>query len=102
YAETSGCRRRFLLGYFGEERAELCGACDTCRSGVAARVEAEREASGGDAGDWPVGAEVRHDSWGDGSVVSDDGDRITVHFAEAGYKTLAIEVVAASGVLQHR
>ncbi|MCB1348964.1 MAG: DNA helicase RecQ [Paracoccaceae bacterium] len=30
-AETYGCRRQALLGYFGEE-AEPCGNCDTCQS----------------------------------------------------------------------
>ncbi len=33
YAETDGCRRRPLLGYFGEEvAAENCGRCDNCLS----------------------------------------------------------------------
>ncbi|WP_331712133.1 DUF3553 domain-containing protein [Agrococcus carbonis] len=102
YAETSGCRRRFLLGYFGEELPELCGACDTCRSGAAARALEEREESDRVEGDWPVGAEVRHEAWGDGSVVSDDGDRITVLFDEAGYRTLSLEAVAETGVLTRR
>jgi ATP-dependent DNA helicase RecQ len=103
YAETGGCRRRFLLGYFGEELAERCGACDTCRSGSAERVEAAREsadASSDSTGDWSVGQRVRHESWGEGGVVSDDGDRITVLFDEEGYKTLALEVIERSGVLQ--
>jgi RecQ family ATP-dependent DNA helicase len=31
YAETKGCRRKFLLEYFGETWPEpSCGACDTC------------------------------------------------------------------------
>lgn len=98
YAETGGCRRRFLLGYFGEELPALCGACDTCRSGSAARVELAREGEA-DAS-WPVGLEVRHEAWGDGSVVSEDGDRITVLFDEEGYKTLAVEAIERTGVLQ--
>jgi ATP-dependent DNA helicase RecQ len=30
-AEAAGCRRRALLAYFGEARAEDCGNCDICR-----------------------------------------------------------------------
>jgi ATP-dependent DNA helicase RecQ len=31
YCETTGCRRKFLLNYFGEEYPEEnCGSCDTC------------------------------------------------------------------------
>lgn len=103
YAETGGCRRRFLLGYFGEDLPELCGACDTCRSGSAERIEEARaaaDASADASGEWHVGMRVRHESWGEGGVVSDDGDRITVLFDEEGYKTLALEVIERSGVLQ--
>lgn len=33
YAETSMCRRKFLLHYFGEEyKPENCGQCDNCRA----------------------------------------------------------------------
>ncbi len=35
YAETDGCRRQFLLGYFGEDLPEPCGNCDTCADGSA-------------------------------------------------------------------
>jgi len=30
FCETADCRRRVLLRYFGEERDEPCGNCDTC------------------------------------------------------------------------
>ena len=33
YAETSGCRRAYLLGYFGEAHPGGCGACDVCDAG---------------------------------------------------------------------
>ncbi|WP_396136978.1 MULTISPECIES: RecQ family zinc-binding domain-containing protein [unclassified Amycolatopsis] len=36
HAETTGCRRRCLLGYFGEEPATPCGNCDTCEAGATA------------------------------------------------------------------
>jgi len=29
YAETTGCRRQFLLGYFGEQLQQPCASCDT-------------------------------------------------------------------------
>jgi ATP-dependent DNA helicase RecQ len=30
FCESVGCRRRALLGYFGEEHAPSCGNCDNC------------------------------------------------------------------------
>jgi ATP-dependent DNA helicase RecQ len=32
YATTRGCRRRVLLGYFGE-RSTTCAGCDRCGAG---------------------------------------------------------------------
>jgi ATP-dependent DNA helicase RecQ len=33
YATTEGCRRSFLLRYFGEiAKADMCGACDRCKT----------------------------------------------------------------------
>ncbi|MFC6500122.1 DUF3553 domain-containing protein [Streptomyces plicatus] len=54
---------------------------------------------------YPVGTQVRHAEWGDGTVLSEDGDRITVLFDEAGYRTLSLETVAGRDDLltvQHR
>ncbi|MBI1371693.1 MAG: DNA helicase RecQ [Phycisphaera sp.] len=34
YCETTTCRRRVLLSYFGETLAEPCGNCDTCLTPV--------------------------------------------------------------------
>lgn len=41
YAETTGCRRAFLLGYFGEKLEHPCGDCGTCSDGSAQEVAAE-------------------------------------------------------------
>jgi ATP-dependent DNA helicase RecQ len=30
YARSSGCRRHFLLTYFGEKAVQKCGSCDVC------------------------------------------------------------------------
>jgi ATP-dependent DNA helicase RecQ len=34
FCEMSGCRRKALLAYFGEQREEDCGFCDTCMGDV--------------------------------------------------------------------
>ncbi|MBX6385088.1 MAG: ATP-dependent DNA helicase RecQ [Microbispora sp.] len=86
YAETTGCRRRFLLEYFGEPYERSCGGCDTCRSGAATPPET------GD-GPFPMHARVRHAAWGHGVVMSREQDRITVLFDSVGYKTLALGLV---------
>ncbi|SDQ12740.1 ATP-dependent DNA helicase RecQ [Quadrisphaera sp. DSM 44207] len=99
YAETTGCRRRFLLGYFGEDVPRPCGNCDACRSGSAAEAAAQVETSE-DAAAWPVGARVVHRAWGPGVVMRPEGDRITVLFEQEGYKTLALRAIREHALLQ--
>ncbi|MEU2561121.1 RecQ family ATP-dependent DNA helicase [Streptomyces longispororuber] len=93
YAETTGCRRHLLLGYFGEDHPAPCGNCDRCDENGAEDPAAERPTHPA-AARYPVGSEVRHEQWGDGVVLSQDKDRITVLFEQAGYRTLALEAVA--------
>jgi ATP-dependent DNA helicase RecQ len=95
YAETTRCRRQFLLGYFGETLPEPCGNCDTCESGSAYQAD-----TGPDDGAFPVDAAVVHDEFGTGVVMSGDGETVTVLFDDVGYKTLARSVVEESGVLR--
>jgi superfamily II DNA helicase RecQ len=60
YARENGCRRRALVGYFGERLAQ-CAGCDRCRAeptsrpvprAVAERLTRLRQAMGGKSGPW--------------------------------------------------
>ena len=48
---------------------------------------------------FPVGARVAHGQWGEGVVQRYDDDSMVVLFDEAGYKTLALEVVRERAIL---
>ncbi|MFD6922298.1 RecQ family ATP-dependent DNA helicase [Streptomyces sp. NPDC059944] len=115
YAETSSCRRRHMLGYFGESLAEGdCAGCDTCTrtqelketpvrtgdilSGTGPgplRPEAAEESNTA----FPPGMRVGHSTWGEGQVMSEEGNRITVLFESVGYRTLSLPAVEARGLL---
>ncbi|SDM56498.1 RecQ family ATP-dependent DNA helicase [Allokutzneria albata] len=93
YAETTGCRRQYLLGYFGEQLDEPCGNCDTCDAGTA------RHRSPDDC-EFPRHSHVRHRDWGHGVVMSVEEDRLTVLFDEEGYRTLSLAAVREQDLLQ--
>ncbi|QCB98591.1 ATP-dependent DNA helicase RecQ [Arthrobacter sp. PAMC25564] len=108
YAETQGCRRQFLLGYFGEDLPEPCGNCDNCIDGTAHVQEHDAGAGAGagagaagaaGAGPFPLNSRVEHALWGPGLVMGHDGDLITVLFDREGYRTLSRKAVLAHGLL---
>ncbi|MBF4576997.1 RecQ family ATP-dependent DNA helicase [Frondihabitans sp. VKM Ac-2883] len=102
FAEAPGCRRRRLLGYFGEDSPERCGNCDDCE-----RAESEPGGDGvtgsadgtPDPAVFPTDARVTHAAWGEGTVMSTDGDRVTVFFESEGYKVLGVTDVVEHDLL---
>lgn len=93
YAETTDCRRRYLLGYFGEELDHPCGSCDTCDRGVAPDTGSDED----DA--FALAGRVRHPEFGEGVVMQQGGGRVTVLFEEAGYRTLDVETALEGDLL---
>jgi ATP-dependent DNA helicase RecQ len=100
YAAAEGCRRQFLLQYFGQFNApDSCGMCDRCVPRVGERPGAAVSAHPADAGPFQPGDRVTHAAWGDGTVQHVTGERLTVHFADAGYRTLDLDAVLERDLL---
>ncbi len=85
YAESSSCRRKFILNYFGEDYdSPNCGACDNCLRG-----QFSAEGSG-----YRIADVVFHRKWGQGTVERAEKDLVTVLFPNIGYKTLLATAVS--------
>jgi ATP-dependent DNA helicase RecQ len=91
YAEHTGCRRSFLLSYFGQDYPAPCGNCDNDL--VYTQVP---------PADVPfaIGARVVSERWGEGTVQRYDGDQVTVLFDDHGYRELYVPVVRQRGLLR--
>jgi ATP-dependent DNA helicase RecQ len=103
YAETYACRRAYLLNYFGEEFSGPCETCDNdlvddAKAGGETSVHADEHEHV--SGPFPLSSRVAHERWGAGSVMRYEDDTIYVLFDSVGYKTLALELVTAQGLLR--
>ena len=122
FAESRTCRGQALLTYFGDRldrpvwtlrqlrrRAPRRARCrnrtrtdgaDT-RPPLGARPQPiARRRPTADATPYPLHATVRHKSWGTGTVLGYEADRMTVLFSTVGYKTLDVAVVRRGNLLQ--
>jgi len=99
YAEQTGCRRQFLLGYFGEVLDRSCGNCDNC---IQHPRRVAEEAVRAENVPFPVNMRVEHRSWGPGVVMSVEPDGLTVLFEREGYRTLALDAVEEADLLTAR
>jgi ATP-dependent DNA helicase RecQ len=94
YAEHDGCRRSFMLTYFGQDYPGPCGNCDNDLAGAAAPIAPPASEP------YPVGVRVRSERWGDGTVQRYDGDQMTVLFDDHGYRDLSVPITLERRLLR--
>lgn len=94
YVETQGCRREYLLNYFGEAYSAPCGHCENCQSGLVNETHRDEEVP------FALGSRVAHRTFGAGQVMRYENEKITVLFDQQGYQTLALGIVLDNGLIE--
>jgi ATP-dependent DNA helicase RecQ len=94
YAEHPGCRRSFVLTYFGQDYPGPCGNCDNDLAADGAPPAVRDDVP------FPVGSRVVSERWGEGTVQRYDGDQVTVLFDEHGYRELFLPAVLERTLLR--
>jgi ATP-dependent DNA helicase RecQ len=84
YAEHTGCRRSFLLTYFGQNYPGPCGNCDN---------DLQRPATPHWEEPFPIGTRVATEHWGEGTIQRYDRDQVTILFDDHGYRDLLVSTL---------
>ena len=92
YADMTDCRREYILNYFGEVYTPPCDNCDNCLAGRSIIRSSSVQP-------FPLNSQVVHKTWGPGLVMRYAGDAMVVLFDSVGYRTLAVDLVMAEGLL---
>lgn len=103
YVQAAGCRRQFLLQYFGDYDApSQCGRCDRClpRRDAPEHIRVQHLAPAPPTNPFAPGDAVEHSAWGRGTVQHVTDEQITAHFDTAGYRTLDLRTVLAEALLR--
>jgi ATP-dependent DNA helicase RecQ len=111
YAQTSQCRWRAILDYYGDTpQMERCGVCDNClnppqidvRSGADVVVldtllpAQPRTSEPHGSRDWAPGDPVRVPRYGAGEVALASGEQVVVQFPDGRTRTLMPSCVQAA------
>jgi ATP-dependent DNA helicase RecQ len=91
YAEHTGCRRSFLLTYFGQNYPGPCGNCDN---------DLQRPATPHWEEPFPIGARVATEHWGEGTIQRYDRDQVTILFDDHGYRDLLVSTLVEKNLLR--
>ena len=84
YAEHTGCRRSFLLTYFGQIYPGPCGNCDN---------DLQRPSNPHWEEPFPIGTRVATEHWGEGTIQRYDRDQVTILFDDHGYRDLLVSTL---------
>jgi ATP-dependent DNA helicase RecQ len=91
YAEHTGCRRSFLLTYFGQNYPGPCGNCDN---------DLQRPATPHWTEPFPIGARVATEHWGEGTIQRYDRDQVTILFDDHGYRDLLVSTLLEKDLIR--
>jgi ATP-dependent DNA helicase RecQ len=91
YAEHTGCRRSFLLTYFGQNYPGPCGNCDN---------DLQRPSNPHWDEPFPIGSRVVTEHWGEGTIQRYDRDQVTILFDDHGYRDLLVPTLLEKGLIR--